>query len=233
MASRFKLIFFYSYKIFVVLYTYVLRIIWHITQPRCVSCKELVDLYQRLCHGCRLRIAPVVSKSLAITERYEISVWAAGAYEGPLRDLVLAKKQRDVYASRIMGEIMWQQSGIKEIPFDCIVPIPLHWTRYAERGYNQAEEMAYVIARHAGKPIMNIIKRNKKTQFQALLSMAQKQENVKNAFCLRTGEKTLEGKTILIIDDVLTSGSTIKAVVQELRRLKPARIIAVVGARAI
>ncbi len=208
-------------------------LVWHITQPRCVSCRRLIDLYRRLCADCLARITPVVSKSLSITQNYEIRVWAAGSYEGPLRDLVLATKNKDVFAARVLGEIVVKQSGVETQSFDYIIPVPLHWTRYAQRGYNQAEEMAAVISRRFDKPVLNIIKRNKKTQFQSLLSFDQKLQNVKNAFTLKKNSSMIEGKAILLVDDVLTSGSTLKAMIQELRKAKPALIIAVVGARAV
>ena len=119
------------------------------------------------------------------------------------------------------------------LDFDYIIPIPLHWTRYAKRGYNQAEEMAYIISRHSAKPVAHLLKRSKRTPFQSLLPFEKRTQNVADAFKIISENPMYVGKKFLIVDDVMTSGATLKAAVKQLRTLKPALITAVVACRVV
>lgn len=100
---------------------------------------------------------------------------------------------------------------------DMIVPIPLHPNRLQERGFNQSEELAKGI-----KDILDIpletkpLLRTKDTPHQTDLSKEQRQENIKSAFQVENPEM-LRGKTILLVDDVYTTGSTIDACAEALK----------------
>ncbi len=160
-----------------------------------------------------------------------MSVFAAGAYADPLKKMVLAKGWSDRTTTRHLGKLIWQLSAIKTISFDCIVPVPLHWTRYARRGFNQAEEIASVISLLSGKPILSIVRRGRRTSFQSLLSINERSKNVRGAFQLCNTKSDLKEKRVLIIDDVLTSGATMSAVAKELQKLQPGKIIGLVACR--
>lgn len=201
---------------------------------QCGSCRALLARDAILCASCFDAIKPVVSTMLKITDRYEIKVFAVSEYKDPLRSLVLAKSHANQLASRQLGALMWHLTDIKNVPFDYIIPIPLHWTRYANRGFNQSEEMAHQLNKLSGKPIAHPLSRVKKTQFQSMLSFEKRPENLKQAFQHTRFDATVyQDKVLLLVDDVMTSGATLKEAVAQLRKLKPAGIIAVVACRVV
>lgn len=92
--------------------------------------------------------------------------------------------------------------------FDMIVPIPLHWTRQLQRGYNQAQLFGLQLHHELNIPLCNIIRRCRRTRRQATLNREARIKNLKNAFVLRKGV-SVDGLKILLIDDVFTTGSTL------------------------
>lgn len=101
---------------------------------------------------------------------------------------------------------------------DAIVPIPITKKRERERGYNQSYHIALGVKTITGLPIINdAVKRTSFTESQTQKSSLERKENVKNAFKLVNGEK-VRGKHILIIDDVVTTGSTITSCAEELMK---------------
>lgn len=98
---------------------------------------------------------------------------------------------------------------------DALIPVPLHKSRLRARGYNQAELLANAIGRRIGVPaVTDLIVRCKKTEPLKLLNPVQRQNNLKKAFKIVRNDVKL--KTIIIIDDVYTTGSTIDAMAAEL-----------------
>jgi len=107
---------------------------------------------------------------------------------------------------------------------DAIIPVPLHRTRLAERGYNQAEALANGLARNSGAKILPAIKRTRPTPTQTNLTIPQRIENVRGAFALTRHADALPGKHVLIVDDVMTTGSTLAAVAETLLTAQPRAI---------
>lgn len=99
---------------------------------------------------------------------------------------------------------------------DAFVPVPLHKSRKRKRGYNQAEVLARELSALTGIPVCtDLIGRVKKTAPMKELSAAQRQNNLKKAFKILRNDVKL--KTIIIVDDIYTTGSTIDAVSRELK----------------
>lgn len=201
----------------------------------CTYCRIFfADDLHILCHECRALIRPVVSHQLIITKTKSITVHAVGAYDQPLVSLILAKSSGKRTVAHQLGKLAWQQTAVPHLQYDYIVPIPLHWTRYAWRGYNQADEIARVIARNSGKPIAHLLKRSKRTPFQSHFRGDAREQNVAGAFKLRELNASLyKNKHILLVDDVMTSGATLKQAARELYKFKPASITAVVISRVV
>lgn len=205
-----------------------------ISPPFCVYCKTFISKRVPLCQDCLLMVQPIVSAVVPLTSKYSMKVLAISNYQDPLKGLILAKSYSNIVASRQLGELMWEMSYVQHAQFDCIVPVPLHWTRYARRGFNQAEEMGKVIAEKSGKPVVNILKRVKRTKFQAACSAVQRVGNLKEAFELNVSDATAyQGKHLLLIDDLMTTGSTLKVAASELILLKPASITVLVACRVV
>ena len=148
--------------------------------------------------------------------------------------MILSKRWSDRLASIQLGELMWENIPLSTFDYDYIIPIPLHWTRYAFRGFNQAEEIAYVIKKKKKVPLVHLLKRIKKTAFQFDLTSSLRGTNVKDAFVLNTIDREVyKDKHILLIDDLMTTGATIREAAKELLKLKPRKITVVVVCRVI
>jgi ComF family protein len=144
-----------------------------------------------------------------------------GLYEGPLRKLVhLFKYSGMKPLARMLAGYMERAIPVDE-RFDAIVPVPLHWRRQWERGFNQSALLADHIAKRRGIPMVNALRRKRATATQAGLASAGRRRNVASAFDLRVkGNKDprLAGRKILLIDDVMTTGATASACASVLKR---------------
>ena len=205
-----------------------------VAPPLCAGCKLFLPERAILCAPCLESIVPVPSIMIPVTSSYQMKVFAISNYTEPIRPMILAKSWGNIVASTQLGELLWQLTPIRYVQFDYIVPVPLHWTRYAKRGYNQAEEMANAISHASGKPVVHLVKRSKRTPFQSTLEVSERTSNVEDAFSLTVRDKAIyKGKHLLIIDDLLTTGATLRATARELRRLNPEKLTAVVAARVV
>ncbi len=112
-----------------------------------------------------------------------------------------------IYLGRLLADIFSEH--IKSWNADLIIPIPLHRLKKLGRGYNQSEFIAKGVAKELKIPVSKrLVKRVKYTETQTHLNMIQRKENVKNAF--RTvSQNKLAGKKIILVDDVITTGSTV------------------------
>jgi competence protein ComFC len=121
---------------------------------------------------------------------------------------------------------------VGELPpeLELIVPVPLHPQRQAERGYNQSALLATVVAKRLGRPMRpNALVRIRDTSAQMGLPAAKRWENVKGAFASR--EPELQGRAVLLVDDVTTTNSTLRAASLALRQAGVTRIEVLVLAR--
>jgi ComF family protein len=131
---------------------------------------------------------------------------------GPLGDLLLRALPRDE-------------------AFDCVTPVPLHWRRRWQRGFNQADLLARWVASRTGIPRTRLLRRLRFTASQSSLSNTRRQRNVSAAFACRRPDQAA-GRKILLIDDVMTTGSTAAACARALKRAGAARVALLTLARA-
>ena len=111
--------------------------------------------------------------------------------------------------------------------------MPLHWTRKWSRGFNQAELLARVVSKHTALPVLSVLLRKRSTKAQAGLSDAERRANLDGAFQVPIPLRSkIAGKHILLIDDVLTTGTTLSAASRTLRRAGASRITVLTVARA-
>ena len=97
-----------------------------------------------------------------------------------------------------------RESGME---FDVIVPIPLHWRRFLQRSYNQTELLSAVIAAETGKPMIRGLKKVLATPQQAGLKKSGRLGNLRRSFAVC--DRSFENKTVLLVDDVFTTGTTL------------------------
>lgn len=140
-----------------------------------------------------------------------------GAYEGVLRDLIhLFKYGRMKPLAGPLGDHLMRALP-PEPAFDAVVPVPLHWLRKWQRGFNQSEALARYIARRRGIPMLDAARRRRATRPQAGLSNSVRRGNVAGAFEIKRGHP-VAGLRVLLVDDVLTTGATGSACALALKR---------------
>ena len=113
---------------------------------------------------------------------------------------------------------------------NALVPVPLNSRRQRQRGFNQAEELARRLSAHSRIPIRNILVRSKRTLRQAGLKKEDRLKNVRHAFEAERGAG-MGGTTVLLIDDVATTGATLEACAAALKRIGVRKVYALVVAR--
>ncbi len=132
--------------------------------------------------------------------------------KGVLRDLIHQFKYgRQFYLRRILAEFLLEamkDSRIQAEPVDCLVPVPLHPTRLRERGFNQADALAETLSKRSRLPILRCIERRRYTSTQTRFDRVERMQNLRNAFALRKNSD-VRGKHLVLLDDVLTTGSTL------------------------
>lgn len=124
-----------------------------------------------------------------------------------------------------------EDDRLRSWEFDCIVPVPLHPQRRRERGFNQAEELARELARLSGRPMRQLLTRCRATETQTHFDRKQRMENLRNAFQPRKNAP-MRDLRILLVDDVLTTGSTLDECARVLRGAGALEVRAAVVARS-
>lgn len=130
------------------------------------------------------------------------------SYQGEVRERIAAMKfHRDTAATRLFGDLMARAAANRFANVDCVVPVPLHTSRQRQRGYNQSLELSRIIAQKSAWNVDHrLLKKAKKTLPQTGLSAASRVRNLKGAF---VASEAAKGKKILLIDDVITTDSTV------------------------
>jgi competence protein ComFC len=120
---------------------------------------------------------------------------------------------------------------IRNRTFDIVVPVPLHPARLRERGFNQAELLARILSDETGVPILPALERIRYTTTQTAFDRIERMENLRGAFRLRPNISVQDSR-VLLVDDVLTTGSTLSECARILRKAGAQSVHAVTAARA-
>ncbi len=221
----------------------------------CVSCREPVD-GEGVCAACWARlsfIAPPHCPRLGIPFLFDPGpdmlsmeaianppayqrARAAVRYDDVARTLVHSLKYQDrTDLAPAMGR--WMARAGRELlnEADMLIPVPLHWRRAWRRRYNQSGALARVIERQTGVKVRgDVLHRVRATEQQIGLSRAQRATNVQGAFQVSADRQSeVQGRRVVLIDDVLTSGATLDACARALLRAKAAQVDALVFARVV
>jgi ComF family protein len=161
------------------------------------------------------------------------AAYCFGSYEGVLRELIHLYKYGRVKTLAGPLGAMLASALPRDERFDAVTPVPLHWRRQWQRGFNQSELLARVIARSCGIPVIHVLKRVRPTVAQAGLSNTGRRRNVAAAFRPRRAPwaAAVEGKRVLLIDDVMTTGSTAASCALALKRAGAAKVVLLTVAR--
>jgi ComF family protein len=191
-----------------------------ITPPVCSGCGEPLASWRTISRGlarcgrCR-RLPPVIDR-----------MRSAAYYEGPLREIVHALKYggRPSLARPLAALMGAGGAGILE-GADAVVPVPLDPARLRRRGFNQAR----LLAEGLGPPVLDALARTRPTPPQTGLPAARRHANVRDAFAVC---RPVAGLTLVLIDDVATTGATLHACARALRAAGAREIRALTAARA-
>ena len=166
----------------------------------CKRCGVELNSFTNYCHNCKNK-----------QRNFDLAVCSA-KYEGVATNLVYKfKYNAEKYISKVilnfMIETIKSAKFLKEVDF--IIPVPLSQERLKERGFNQAEILSSLLAKELNiEHCCEAIKRVKATQTQTHLNKLERKENLKNAFAVAEKSK-LKGKTVLVVDDIITTGATL------------------------
>jgi ComF family protein len=123
------------------------------------------------------------------------------------------KYSREIWITKTLGRILAKglaDSRFSGQQFDALVPVPLHSKRLREREFNQAAVLAAHLSKSSGIPVRDVLRRHRYTGTQTALDRAERRQNLRNAFSLRKNTQVTD-QNLLLIDDVLTTGSTLDA----------------------
>ncbi|MBR0692142.1 ComF family protein [Bradyrhizobium lablabi] len=221
----------------------------------CVSCREPVD-GEGVCAGCWAKLSFIAApfcprlgipfvydpgpellsmEAIANPPAYQ-RARAAVRYDDVARTLVHALKYQDrTDLAPAMGR--WMARAGRELldGADLLVPVPLHWRRGWSRRYNQSGVLAKVISRQSGVGMASdALRRVRATEQQIGLSRSQRASNVQGAFKVADERRAdIQGRRVILIDDVLTSGATVDSCARALLRAKAAQVDVLVFARVV
>ena len=213
-------------------------------EPLCAACRgEVLPLHPPFCDRCGVPVAAgrlVCPPCETGPEPYFAWSQAVGQYTGVLRTAIHRLKYESKGAlARPLGELL---SGAFDTStpliskcqqFDCVVPVPLHPSKLRSRGFNQAERIARVAAEQRAIPLDTAgLLRIRKTRTQTAFHATERRRNVEGIFDTQS-PLYFDGKSVLLIDDVMTTGSTVNECARVLRNAGAKRVAVLALARGL
>ena len=200
--------------------------------PQCVICGDRLASAQLLvgdgrCHSCR-DFEPEFARAMSF-----------GEYEGGLRGLIhLLKYEAVLPVASVLGGMLAET--IEELLPACgesvplVAPVPLHKNKRSDRGFNQAELIARAVVRQLPQRLelaTGILVRQRATISQVGLTREQRRENMRDAFRVHD-RRRVRGCTVIVVDDVMTTGTTLSECARVLKQAGAERVLAATVARA-
>jgi|ERR1043166_7583591 ComF family protein len=223
--------------------------------PACTICSASVGTREYLCAGCEAKLSRIVPPFCAkCSEPFDGAITTAfscvncahrklyfeaavSAYRsrGVARRVILNFKYgKEIQLRHLVGGWLiaaLDDPRLRGRRFDAIVPVPLHPAKQRERGFNQAAVLADVVGLHIGVPPRAILERVRFTTTQTAFDRSERMQNLRNAFRLRRNAD-VRRLDVLLIDDVLTTGSTLSECARILKRNGARTVYAATAARA-
>lgn len=209
----------------------ILKLFLNIFIPvKCPICLKWIDIKEEkpVCKEClnKLRLE-AKHKAIKDTDIFSIAV-----YEGEIQKLLHDfKYNKNLYLGKFLSLILSENIDPERYSnFNLIIPVPLHKEKLKDRGFNQSEIFADAIGKKLNIPVSkNILVRKIKTLPQVNMKKEEREKNVKDAFKCK---KEIHRKNIILVDDVFTTGSTVKECIKELKKKGAEKINVIVFACA-
>ncbi len=224
--------------------------------PRCLVCPASVDQPGRLCPRCWTAVDFITPPGCALCGfPFDVDEGAdalcgaciatppdfdharsAVRYGGVGRDVVLGLKHGDkTHAALSLAQLLMRVGDTLLADCDAVVPVPLHRFRLFARRYNQSALIGAELARLAGVGFVpDLLRRTRSTPSQAGRTRGQRFENVRGAFAVREKRRALaDGRHLVLVDDVMTTGATVAACAKTLKRAGAVRVDVLTFARVV
>lgn len=200
-------------KIIKYIYKSILDIIYPF-ENKCIICGE--ENFLGICAYCKSKINKAKSND---------QVLVYGYYGGVLKELILAfKYEKNFTAADVIIKLLLEIIYSEKVSADIICYVPMSKRSQKKRGFNQCEIIAKNLGDELNIPVSNCIKKVKNTKEQKTLSKEERLKNVIDAFDI-SDKKSISGKDIILIDDVITTGATLKECEKILRKYGANKII--------
>ena len=208
----------------------------------CRRCRDhfLAGANAKLCAKCGGSLGeyldPKLGCFLCRKDRFAFeTVFRLGRYMGDLGlGILKIKGEHGERLAFALGDLLAEvnEEAIRKRQPTMVVPIPHHWRRWLARGYNSAEAIAERVARRLNIPLrIDVLRRIRHTPPQHKLPASERRVNVRGAFKAKS-KKGLEGATVVLVDDVLTTGATCHYAAKALKKAGAKRVVVAVVARA-
>lgn len=223
------------------------RFVYALFPNRCLLCYEVIGWEGHLCRRCQQdppsMLPPLClfcgrSEGLCTCgkhRRHYARCVTALPYDRRLHEAVFRLKEKgcnttaDGFAAE-MREVLRREYG--GIAFDCVTPVPLHGKEYRRRGYNQAELLAARLAEWLAVPLLPLLTKPGETLPQKSLSASRRKGNLLGAFDVPEPAQAA-GKTVLLVDDIVTTGATLDECAKMLKLAGAAEVYAVTAAGTV
>lgn len=195
--------------------------------PRCPGCRRPVAGHGAWCQRCLT--VTIAERGLNTAGRHLAALAACRVlcdYSGGLKTVIhrLKFQRQESQAAYLTWLLTAKLAHGTFTGIDAVVPVPLHAGRLADRGFNQTELIFHPWTEAAGWTWLDVLTRSRPTRPQWELPLAERRKNIKGAFTL-TRPELVRGKTILLVDDIVTTGLTLNECARQLKRGGATKVI--------
>lgn len=195
----------------------------------CPKCTKTLPFNSHCCKVCGIPIDSVYGENICTSckgKRKAVSLTLAPfVYKDEIRKAIISLKfYRKTYLAATLASFIFIEIKRKNITGDIITFVPIHFLRKSKRGYNQSQFIAKSLSEMTAIPLMPLLKKTRNTKPLSKMNKKQRMEAVKNVFEPIKGKK-LNGEKIILVDDVITTGSTTGECAKTLKKMGAGEII--------
>lgn len=197
------------------------KILSWIYPNKCICCKNIISFDKNICDKCISSIRGNSKLTKIFHENSSLVLCASAIkYDTNIKSAIWHFKFRNMKSySNIFSEEMYiaVSTYFKNINFDYISCVPLHKNKFRQRGYNQSELLAKSLSKKLNSQFVPILIKNKNNLSQHDLSFAEREKNIKGVYSINNCVSIDKSKNLLLCDDIITTGNTLKECVEILK----------------